>query len=65
MDKISLEIDKKYEDSSGVTLAITSICVEVLPNGDIETVIAATANGEFYWFRLPADEAKVKTWHKV
>ncbi len=65
MDKVSLEVGKKYEDNSGNTLAVTSICVEVLANGDVETVIAATAAGEFYWFRLPADAAKVKTWRKV
>jgi hypothetical protein len=65
MDKVNLEINKSYLDSDGNTFAVTSICVEVSSNGDICTVIVATSAGEFYWFRLPADEAKVKTWRKV
>ncbi|MCX6046026.1 MAG: hypothetical protein NT075_13025 [Chloroflexi bacterium] len=65
MEKISLEINKKYEDGDGNTFVITSICVEILANHHIDTVIAATANGEFYWFRLPLDEDKIKTWRKV
>lgn len=65
MEKVSLEINKKYQDGNGDTFAITSICVEVLADGNVDTVIAATANGEFYWFRLPMDEDKIKTWSKV
>ena len=65
MEKVSLEVGKKYQDANSNTFVITSICVEVLSNGDIDTVIAVTADGEFYWFRLPIDEEKIKTWSKV
>ncbi len=65
MEKVSLEVNKKYQDGRGDVFMISSICVEVLSDGAVATVIAATANGEFYWFRLPSDEDKIKTWTKI
>lgn len=62
MNKLSLEVNKSYLDKSDATVTITSICVEVLDTGEIETVLVVHANDKFYWLRLPQDNAIIKTW---